>query len=98
MFFDHLGFKIGLPFDGLKISHEFMQGIPGNAADSAICEAMIRMAGALGVVVVAEGVENADQRRFLLRHGAQLAQGFLFSRPLGAADLERFVRERVTFE
>jgi diguanylate cyclase (GGDEF)-like protein len=84
-----------LPFDGLKISHEFMQGIPANAADSAICEAMIHMAAALGVVVVAEGVEPADQRAFLLRHGARLAQGYLFSRPLEAGAFERYVRRGI---
>ena len=68
-----------LPFDGLKISHAFMQGIPRNAADSAICEAVIRMAQSLGLIVIAEGVENEQQRAFLMLHGATLAQGFLFS-------------------
>ena len=71
-----------LPIDGIKISHSFMQGIPGNAADTAICEAIIRMASSLGLVVTAEGVEHTAQRDFLVDLGTPLAQGFLYSRSL----------------
>jgi diguanylate cyclase (GGDEF)-like protein len=71
-----------LPIDGLKISHGFMQGIPANATDSVICEAIIRIAASVGLTVTAEGVETEEQRRFLLERGAPLAQGFLFSRSL----------------
>jgi diguanylate cyclase (GGDEF)-like protein/PAS domain S-box-containing protein len=79
-----------LPFDGLKISHTFMQGIPNNDADSAICQAVIRIAQSLGLAVIAEGVETEAQRQFLLRHGCTLAQGFLFSRPVAAADIAEY--------
>jgi len=71
-----------LPVDGIKISHSFMQGIPGNATDTAICEAIVRMARSLGLVVTAEGVEHAAQRDFLVELGTPLAQGFLYSRSL----------------
>ena len=81
-----------LPFDGLKISHTFMQGIPRNAADSAICEAVIRIAQSLGLIVTAEGVETEQQRAFLLLNGASLAQGFLFSRPVSPDDLAEYAR------
>lgn len=79
-----------LPFDGLKISHTFMHGIPGNGADSAICQAIVRIAQSLGLSVIAEGVETEAQREFLLRHGCTQAQGFLFSRPVAASELAEY--------
>lgn len=79
-----------LPIDGIKISHTFMQGIPGNRADSAICEAIVRMARSLGLNVTGEGVETEAQRQFLVGQGTPLAQGFLFSRPLAPARFAEF--------
>ncbi len=81
-----------LPFDGLKISHHFMQGIPATPTDTAICEAIIRIAQSLGMLVVAEGVETETQRQFLVRQGTTLAQGYLFSRPISPEELVDFVR------
>lgn len=81
-----------LPFDGLKISHHFMQGIPATPTDTAICEAIIRIAQSLGLLVVAEGVEMETQRQFLLRQGAALAQGYLFSKPISPEEFADFVR------
>jgi EAL domain-containing protein (putative c-di-GMP-specific phosphodiesterase class I) len=79
-----------LPFHGIKISHSFMQGIPDNPSDVSICEAIIHMARALGLTVIAEGVETEAQRDFLLGHGATFAQGYLFARPLPAESIARF--------
>ncbi len=84
-----------LPFNGIKISHDFMQGIPLNPADSTICEAIIRIAQSLGLTVVAEGVETELQRAFLLKQGTTLAQGYLFARPLSAEAFVEYARERV---
>ena len=84
-----------LPFNGLKISHDFMHGIPLHPADTTICEAIIRIARSLGLSVVAEGVETELQRSFLLSHGAMLAQGFLFARPLSAEAFADYVRARL---
>lgn len=81
-----------LPFDGLKISHHFMQGIPATPSDTAICEAIIRIAQSLGMLVIAEGVEMETQRQFLVRQGTTLAQGYLFSRPIAPEELADFVR------
>jgi diguanylate cyclase (GGDEF)-like protein/PAS domain S-box-containing protein len=81
-----------LPIDGLKISHSFMQGVPGNPSDAAICQAIIGIARSLGLLVIAEGVEFENQRRFLLEHGARIAQGYMFSRPLTAKGLTDFAR------
>ncbi len=81
-----------LPIDGIKISHSFMQGVPGNPSDSAICQAIIRIGQSLGLMVIAEGVEHEPQRRFLLEHGARIAQGYMFSRPLTPKALVEYAR------
>ena len=89
-----LGYLRRLPIAGIKISHHFMQGIPGNRTDARLCEAILQMAQALSLSVVAEGIESAEQRDFLLALGARYAQGYYFSRPLPPAEFERYARER----
>ncbi len=54
--------------------------------------AILRMAKSLGKIVVAEGVETAEQRDFLIHHGCDAAQGFLWSKPLPAQDFEALIR------
>ena len=77
-----------LPFDGLKISHTFMSGIPTQPTDTAICEAIIDIAQSLKLMVIAEGVETETQRAFLLRQGVKFAQGFLFAEAASAEQFE----------
>jgi diguanylate cyclase (GGDEF)-like protein/PAS domain S-box-containing protein len=69
----------------LKIDRRFIDDVIGNADDRAITRATIGLAHALGIEVVAEGVETAAQRDFLLEAGCRLAQGFLFGKPMPAA-------------
>ncbi|MFA5684181.1 MAG: EAL domain-containing protein [Lysobacteraceae bacterium] len=73
-----------LPLDNLKISHTFIRGIPDNPADVAICRSILLIARSLGLQVIGEGVESDQQRRFLIEHGTDLAQGFLYAQPLDA--------------
>jgi diguanylate cyclase (GGDEF)-like protein/PAS domain S-box-containing protein len=68
-----------LPIHGLKLSQLFLQGVPGNRSDVAVCEAIAGIARSLGLGLVAEGVESDAQRRFLLELGVPVGQGFLFS-------------------
>ncbi len=82
-----------LPIDGLKISHNFMQGVPGNTSDADICLAIIRIAQSLGLTVVAEGVETVEQRDFLLAVGTEFCQGFLYSEPLAPDDFTHYLRQ-----
>ncbi len=78
-----------LPFDGLKIGHQFMQGVPGNDADNSVCEAILHIARRLELTVVAEGIETLSQRDFMVGLGADWAQGFFFGRPVDAATFFR---------
>jgi len=80
-----LGYLRRVPVQSIKISHHFMQGVPALSKDARLCEAIIQLAGSLGLDVIAEGVETDEQRRFLVDRGAKLGQGFLFSRPVSAA-------------
>jgi len=68
-----------LPIHGLKLSQQFLQGVPQNPSDVAICQAVAGIAQSLGLGLVAEGVETEAQRQFLLRLGVPTGQGFLFA-------------------
>ena len=68
-----------LPIHGLKLSQLFVQGVPSNQSDVAVCQAVTGIANSLGLCVVAEGVESEAQRAFLLRLGVPIGQGFLFA-------------------
>jgi diguanylate cyclase (GGDEF)-like protein/PAS domain S-box-containing protein len=68
-----------LPIHGLKLSQMFLQGVPENRSDVAVCQAVCGIARSLGLALVAEGVENEAQRRFLLELGVEVGQGFLFA-------------------
>lgn len=68
-----------LPIHGLKLSQLFVEGVPTNNSDVAVCQAVSGIARSLGLSLVAEGVESEAQRQFLLRLGVPIAQGFLFA-------------------
>ncbi|HEY0334711.1 MAG TPA: EAL domain-containing protein [Stenotrophomonas sp.] len=68
-----------LPIHGLKLSQLFVEGVPGNRSDVAVCEAVCGIARSLGLGLVAEGVESEAQRQFLLTLGVPVGQGFLFA-------------------
>ncbi len=73
-----------LPIRRIKIDRAFIKGIPQNADDTALAEAIVAMARSLDLKVTAEGVETVEQRDFLQAQGCMELQGFLFSRPLPA--------------
>jgi diguanylate cyclase (GGDEF)-like protein/PAS domain S-box-containing protein len=70
------------PIDALKIDRSFVGGMEESDADAAIVEGVIRLAHALGLEAVAEGVETAGQRARLQALGCELGQGYLWARPM----------------
>ncbi len=77
--------------DYLKIDRSFISGLTVNRQDMAITEAVISMAHKLGIRIIAEGVETADQRDMLVSFGCDYAQGFLYSPPLPAEEFEKLL-------
>jgi len=76
-----------LPLDAIKIDRSFVQDIGVDHNDETIIDAMLSMANSLGLYCVAEGVETEQQLAFFNKRSCFLIQGFLFSRPLPAAQL-----------
>lgn len=75
------------PFDTVKIDRSFIRDIPQDYEDAAIVTAMIQLSQALKLNIVAEGIETDQQRQFLYDNACSYGQGYLWSRPVSAADL-----------
>ncbi len=77
-----------LPLDQLKIDQSFVRDIIADSDDAVIVQTIIAMSHALGLEVIAEGVETREQQRILLEQGCRSYQGYLFGRPLPLAELD----------
>ncbi|PLR97471.1 putative bifunctional diguanylate cyclase/phosphodiesterase [Bacillus sp. T33-2] len=92
--YSSLNYLKQFPIDVLKIDQSFVRDVLLNEKDSAITAAIINLGRSLGLEVIAEGVEEAQQAEFLLKADCEKAQGFFFARPLPAKDAEKqFVRK-----
>jgi len=89
--FSSLSYLKKLPLDQLKIDQSFVRDVLTDPSDAAIARTVLQLGESLGFSVIAEGVETAGQRDFLLAHHCELFQGYLFSKPLVARDFEAFV-------
>ncbi len=81
--------------DYLKIDKSFVYNLEHDAANVALCEAIIVMAHKLGLKVIAEGVETAQQYEMLRRAGCDYGQGFLFGEPLPPDEFEALLQQRL---
>jgi diguanylate cyclase len=76
----------------LKIDRSFVSDIPTDHGAGVLVSSIIRLADGLGLQPMAEGIETEQQLAFLIEHGCQLRQDYLFSRPVPVAEIERLVR------
>jgi diguanylate cyclase (GGDEF)-like protein len=89
--YSSLGYLRQFPIDSLKIDRTFITGLALSSGANALAHTFIQLAKTLGLRTLAEGVEQDSQLRQLQREGCDLAQGFLFARPLAPDALERFL-------
>ncbi len=85
--YSSLAYLKQFPLDALKIDRQFVRNLTISDKDAAIAMSIIQLAHNLGLEVVAEGVETAEQLATLVDLGCDIAQGYYFSRPLAPADL-----------
>jgi EAL domain-containing protein (putative c-di-GMP-specific phosphodiesterase class I) len=93
--YSSLSYLKRFPIDYIKIDQSFVRGIPRDAEDVGITNAIIAMAKTLDVSLIAEGVDNAEQLAFLKQGGCNEVQGYLISSPMPADALRRFLRSFV---
>jgi diguanylate cyclase (GGDEF)-like protein len=93
--YSSLAYLRQFPVDSLKIDRTFITGLALSSEAHALTHTLIQLGAALGLETLAEGVEHHSQVRELQREGCDLAQGFLFARPLHPNDLELLLRDGV---
>ncbi len=93
--YSSLNYLKRFPLHRLKIDKSFIRGLPGDQESGAIAKAIIQMGQSLGLDVLAEGIETTEEEKHLQALGCDTGQGFLYARPLSAADCEEYFRVTV---
>jgi EAL domain-containing protein (putative c-di-GMP-specific phosphodiesterase class I) len=91
--YSSLAYVHRLPIDTLKIDKGFVNPLDAQHADSSIIAAVVALGRSLDIAVLAEGVETQHQLGLLSELGCDLAQGFLFARPLSGADFVELIEQ-----
>ncbi|WP_416397156.1 EAL domain-containing protein [Allohahella sp. A8] len=91
--YSSLSYLKRLPLSTFKIDRSFVRDILTNADDAAIAQAIMTLADAMGLDVIAEGVETKAQMEMLRKMGCHCFQGFLFRPALAAEEFERVLRD-----
>lgn len=92
--YSSLSYLKRLPVTRLKLDRSFVRDIPHDPNDIAIARAILRLGQAVGMDVVAEGTETAQQHAFLLEEGCSLSQGYLYAKPMPAAEFEVYLQSQ----
>jgi predicted signal transduction protein with EAL and GGDEF domain len=94
--YSSLSYLRWMPVDSLKLDKTFMPSIPSDPQSCAIAKVVIGLAHSLNLEVIAEGVESIEQVDFLQHEKCEQMQGYFFSRPLDAAAMTVWLRDRVS--
>ena len=84
-----------LPLDQLKIDHSIVRDILIDAGDATVAHTIITLAQSMGLEVIAEGVETAEQREFLSRMSCHAFQGYLFGRPAPKEEFRQMLQGKL---
>jgi len=93
--YSSFGYLTRFPIDCLKIDRTFIRDIPFSKDDMTVTRAIVGMAKNLSLKIVAEGVETVEQAAFLKEHGCDIAQGYLYSRPVPYEAFTRLLQTSV---
>jgi diguanylate cyclase (GGDEF)-like protein len=94
--YSSLSYLKRFPVDIVKIDQSFVAGIPAEPLDEAIVRAVIGLAHGIGMIVVAEGVEEPRQQQAITKLGCDMAQGFLLARPVAADGVAGLLEARLS--
>ncbi|NQD79344.1 EAL domain-containing protein [Pseudomonas sp. CrR14] len=91
--YSSLSYLKSLPLDKIKIDKSFVQDLLDDEDDATIVRAIIQLGKSLGMQVIAEGVETAEQEAYIIAQGCHEGQGYFYSRPLPARELTQYLKQ-----
>lgn len=93
--YSSLSYLKRLPINKLKIDKSFVDGLPDDENDIGIAKTIIALANSLKLNVIAEGVETKEQKDFLVENGCKNIQGYLYSKPVPAIEMEQLLEKNL---
>jgi diguanylate cyclase (GGDEF)-like protein len=91
--YSSLSYLKSLPLDKIKIDKSFVQDLLDDDDDATIVRAIIQLGKSLGMQVIAEGVETAEQEAYIISEGCHEGQGYFYSKPLPARELGAYMKQ-----